>query len=253
MKKDAYTPGEPCWADCGTDLTKGPQFYASLFGWTVNDMGPDAGGYSIAEQDGAQVAGFGPQQGPGQPYWSVYFRVDDATKAAELVTSNGGTVLMPPMEVMEAGHMAVFADPLGAAFSVWQPKEHKGFGAVDEPGTYCWAELTTTDLEAASAFYASVLGLGSKESTDGPMTYVEFRLDDRSVAGMMPKPDQMPADAPPFWGVYFAVEDTDATIEKVAALGGSTLAGPMDVPPGRFAVCLDSAGALFNVIALAQS
>ena len=34
-------------------------------------MGPDAGGYSIAEQDGAQVAGFGPQQGPGQPYWSV--------------------------------------------------------------------------------------------------------------------------------------------------------------------------------------
>jgi predicted enzyme related to lactoylglutathione lyase len=252
MKKDGFAPGEPCWADCGTDLTTAPAFYKALFGWQLDDMGPDAGGYTIASNATGQVAGFGPQQSPGAPYWSVYFRTDDAAKTAELVRSAKGTVLVEPFEVMEAGTMAVLADPLGAAFCVWQPNQHAGFGAVDEPGTYCWAELVTTDVAAASAFYADVLGVTVASGADASMEYHELKLDDRSVAGMMPKPKEMPAEVPSFWGVYFAVEDTDATLRRVAELGGSTAAGPMDVPVGRFAVCVDPAGAPFSVIALAQ-
>jgi predicted enzyme related to lactoylglutathione lyase len=251
MKKDTYAPGEPCWIDCGTDLTKGPSFYADLFGWTILGLGEEAGGYTMAMLGDSQVAGFGPQQNPGPPYWSVYFRTDDATKASELVASNGGTVIMAPMEVMDAGHMAVFADPTGAAFSVWQPKEHAGFGAVNEPGTYCWAELMTTDLDAAKRFYGNVFGLTTRASDDETMNYVEFLRDGESIGGMMPKPETAPADMPPCWGVYFAVGDTDATVAKVTELGGTTIVAPMDIPPGRFAVCTDSLGAVFNVIALA--
>ncbi len=118
MKKDTFAPGEPCWIDCGTDLTKGPQFYADLFGWTIQGLGEEAGGYSMAIKGDVEVAGFGPQQNPGTPMWSVYFHTDDATKTAELVTSNGGTVLFAPMQVMEAGHLAIFADPQGAACSL---------------------------------------------------------------------------------------------------------------------------------------
>lgn len=249
MKKDTYVHGEPCWVDCGTDLSKGPQFYASLFGWTIDSMGEEAGGYCMASSDGSQVAGFGPQQGPGNPYWSVYFRVDDVAKTAELVTAHGGTVVAPPMEVMEAGHMAVFLDPTGAAFSVWQPKQHAGFGEVDAPGSFCWAELATEDLEVSKRFYADVLGLTAKDGADPTSTYVELHVDDRPVAGMMPKIEGMPSS----WGVYFAVADTDATIAKVATLGGTTVAGPADVPPGRWATFVDAVGAPFSVITLAAS
>lgn len=186
------------------------------------------------------------------PYWTVYFRVDDAVKTAELVTANGGSTLVGPMEVMEAGHMGVFTDPVGAVFAVWQPKQHAGFGAVGEPGTFCWAELVTTDVDRSRTFYGEVFGHTTRDSTE--MAYTEFRVGDQSVAGMMPKPAEMPAEIPPMWGVYFAVSDTDAAIAKVGELGGMTVFGPTDVDEaGRFANCVDPAGAMFGVITPAQA
>jgi len=250
MKKNGFAPGEVCWVDCGTDVDKATAFYCALFGWSVEDMGAESGGYRMASKGASEVAGLGPQQSPGPPFWSVYFRVDDASKTSELVQSHGGTVLVGPMEVLEAGHMAVFADPVGAAFSVWQPKQHLGFGVVDEPGSFCWAELMTTDVATSKRFYAEVFGFGAKDGEDPEMPYVEFRLDDKSVAGMMPKPSAMPAEIPPFWGVYFTVADADAAVAKVGELGGMTVVGPMDVPSvGRFAGFVDTAGAMFSVLA----
>ena len=158
---------------------------------------------------------------------------------------------MEPMEVMAAGHMAILADPTGAVFSVWQPKMHAGFGEVNVPGAYCWAELITSDLDAAKVFYKSVLGLTAKNSSDGTMDYVEFQLDGQSVGGLMATPDNAPSDMPPSWGVYFAVADADQAVEKVSQLGGSTIVPPRDIAPGRFAVVTDNVGAVFNVIALA--
>lgn len=251
MKKDTYLPGEPCWVDCGTDLEKGPAFYASLFGWTNNSMGPDAGNYTMASAGDTLVCGFGEQQNPGPPTWSVYFSVADAAKTASLVTEHGGSVLVGPVQVMDVGHMAVFTDPMGAVFSVWQPLSHKGFGAINEPGTFCWAELVTDDTAKVTPFYEAVLGWTSKQGTDPSMPYTELQVGGQSVAGMMPRPATMPKDVPSYWGVYFAVSDTNATVSKVAELGGSTIVEPMDVPPGRFATCLDTLGACFSVIALA--
>jgi uncharacterized protein len=250
MKKSGYSPGEVCWVDCGTDVAKASAFYGALFGWAIEDMGEDAGGYAMASKDGSEVAGLGPQQNPGPPFWSVYFRVDDVATTAALVEAHGGSVLLAPVEVVEAGHMAVFADPVGAAFSVWQPKQRAGFGVVDEPGAFSWAELTTTDVAASATFYGEVFGFGAKDGEDATMQYTELQLDGRSVAGMMPKPAEMPAEVPPFWGVYFTVEDADAAVARVAELGGMTVFGPMDVPSvGRFAQCVDTAGAIFSILA----
>lgn len=250
MKKDGFAPGEVCWVDCGTDVDKATAFYGALFGWSAEEMGEESGGYRIASKGGSEVAGIGPQQNPGPPFWSAYFRVDDAAKTTELVTGNGGAVLFGPMEVLEAGHMAVFTDPVGAAFSVWQPKQHLGFGVVDEPGSFCWAELVTTDVATSKKFYGEVFGFGAKDGEDPAMPYTEFQLDGKSVAGMMPRPAEMPADVPPFWGVYFTVADADAAVAKVAELGGTTVFGPMDIPSvGRFANCVDTAGAMFSILA----
>ena len=66
----------------------------------------------------------------------------------------------------------------------------------------------------------------------------------------MPKPPEMPADVPPNWGVYFAVDDADAAVARTQELGGTLLMGPMDIEPGRMAVLADPGGAMFNILKL---
>jgi len=250
MLKDKYAPGEPCWIDLGTDIPAAIGFYGPLFGWEFADAGPDAGGYHMASHASNLVAGLGVQQNPGPPTWNVYFCTHDLGRSVELVRSNGGTVLVEAVEVMAAGDMAVCADPQGAVFSFWRPHEMHGFAEVDASGTFCWAELVTSDTDAAAAFYSAVFGWGAQPGDDPAMPYVEFQLGVTSIAGMMPRPDMMPAEAPNYWGVYFAVDDTDDAVARAAALGGSTLAGPMDVSVGRFATCADPQGAIYSVIAM---
>ena len=202
---------------------------------------------------GKTVSGLGPQMNPNvPPTWMTYVNVDDADATAAKVAAAGGTVLAAPMDVMDAGRMAVLADPLGAVIGLWQPKQHTGAQLANEPGTYGWSELITTDLDASKAFYKAVFGWDAEDQGPpaGPPAYTEWKLAGRSVGGMMLKQPDMPADMPPNWGVYFVVADTDATVAKAQELGGTVFMGPADIEPGRFAVLADNVGAVFNVLAL---
>jgi hypothetical protein len=254
MKMERYEHGVPSWVDIGSpDPQAAASFYGALFGWESQEGPPEAGGYRLCEIGGIPVAGIGPAQSPGPPYWATYVNVDDADAIAALVAANGGQVLVPPMDVLDVGRMAVFMDPVGAVFSVWQPGSHPGAGLVNEPGTLSWNELITTDLDASAAFYGALFGWETDTRGEGPGAYTEWQLGGRSVAGMMAKPPMMPAEAPPMWGVYFAVADTDAAVARIVELGGSVMVAPTDIEPGRFAVVADPHGAVFNVIALSEA
>ena len=137
MEFERYDDGVPSWVDLGsTDLAKSREFYGGLFGWNCPEGPPEAGGYSVCDLGGKTVAGLGPQMNPAMPpVWMTYVNVDDADDTVAKVAANGGTVFMPPMDVMEAGRMAVFADPVGAVIGLWQPKQHTGAQVVNEPGT----------------------------------------------------------------------------------------------------------------------
>src|SRR3954471_15628083 len=98
-KRTAYLPGTPSYIDIGSpDPEATSAFYSALFGWKVNDLGPDAGGYRMAQIDGDDVAGIGPQAAPGPPYWTTYITVDDADVSAKKVEAAGGTVIVPVMD-----------------------------------------------------------------------------------------------------------------------------------------------------------
>jgi predicted enzyme related to lactoylglutathione lyase len=211
---------------------------------------PETGGYRVAMVGDRAVAGIGQAQNPGPPFWATYVAVASADDAAEKVAAAGGQVLLPPMDVLDVGRMAVFVDPVGAVFSVWQAGTHPGAQLVNEPGTWSWCELLTTDVAASKAFYGAVFGWTSNTVAAGDGEYTEWQIDGRSIAGMMQKPPTLPAEVPPHWAVYFAVTDTDAAVARVAELGGSVLMPPLDIEPGRFAVVADPYGAPFNVIAL---
>src|SRR6188768_3987216 len=127
-ERTSYEPGTPSWVDIGTDVEGAKAFYGALFGWDTQDAGPpeETGGYGFFMQNGWMVAGYGPQQNPGPPFWSCYVSVDDADAAAKKIEAAGGTTVMAPMDVMKAGRMGVFQDPAGALFSLWQPGQHFG-------------------------------------------------------------------------------------------------------------------------------
>ena len=248
MEIDRYDHGVPSWVDLGTtDLPGAKAFYGQLFGWVVQEGPPEAGGYCLATVRDKPVAGIGPQMNPAAPpAWMTYVNVGEAEAVADAVRQGGGQVLAGPLDVLDVGRMCVCADPLGAVFGLWQPGTHRGAGLVNEPNTYCWSELVTTDLEASKRFYASVFGWDGAAA--GP--YTEWKLGGRSVGGMMEKPPTIPAEVPPYWGVYFAVEDTDAAVARATGLGASTILAATDIEPGRFAVLADPVGAIFQVIAL---
>lgn len=251
-----YEPGTPMWVDLGTpDVKASISFYSQLFGWQAEDMGEEAGHYHLFRQEGKMVAGGGPLMSPQQPTaWSTYVHTPDAATTAKSVRDAGGQVLVEPFPVMDQGVMAVFADPSGAVISVWQPQQHRGAELVNRPFGFCWNELQTRDLEAVKAFYPRVFNWGIRENNgpDGKVAYVEWLLNGRTIAGCMPMGDQIPAQVPPHWLVYFAVDDADATAQKAQQLGARMMMPPMDIPQGRFSVLTDPQGATFGEIRMRQ-
>ncbi len=115
------------------------------------------------------------------------------------------------------------------------------------PGTFCWVELASSDLEAARAFYPPLLGWELEDdpiSSDEP--YVRATLGGRPVAAMFDPPSQR--GGPANWGSFVSVEDADATAARVKELGGRVLLGPVDVrDAARIAVIQDSQGAVLGL------
>lgn len=249
----SYDHGVPAWVDLGSgDLAESVRFYEGLFGWEHQDMGAEAGHYTMFSLGGKTVAAVGPLMMDGQPeVWSTYVNVTNADDVATTIAAAGGLTLAPNFDVMDAGRMGVYMDPTGAAFSLWEPKSTIGAELVNEPGALCWNELNTRDIEKSKEFYSKVFGWSPQDNQMEGMAYTEWQIDGRTVGGMLPMPEMVPAEVPNHWLVYFATTDTDAMAAKVTELGGSVIAGPFDVPPGRMAVFTDPRGATFAVIAMA--
>jgi len=251
-----YAQGTPSWVDLATtDVEDAKRFYSALFGWSFRTDTGEWGSYTMCFLREKAVAGLMEQPRDQQnqgvpPHWITYITVENVDETATKIPGAGGTTVVPPMDVLESGRMLVAQDPAGAFTSFWEPKDHVGAQIANEPGTLSWNELQVNDVEAAKAFYESVLGIET-QTTDmgGGSFYTTFVVGGRSVAGMMEIQKEW-GPVPPHWDVYFAVEDTDATIEKAKARGGDVLVPAMDIPKvGRFAGLQDPQGAVFYVIA----
>lgn len=248
-ERTSYKPGTPSWVDIGVpDTAKAAEFYGALFGWEADlDLGPEAGGYGMFTLRGKNVAGVGPQQNLDMPpFWTVYVTVDDLAASTARAEDAGATTVAGPMEVLDAGHMAVFQDPVGSFVSMWQPNQHIGAEIVNETGSFCWNELATTDLAAAKAFYQSVFDWGVVDEGDTGASI--FTVDGEVVCGAHTAGD---GDFPA-WTVWFTVDETDASTAQVRELGGAVYMDPTDMSFGRGAVVADSAGAVFGIASLTQ-
>jgi predicted enzyme related to lactoylglutathione lyase len=238
-----YEHGVPSWVDMGApDPQAALAFYSELLGWEGQDLGEEAGHYTIVSKNGKMVAAISTAQQPGPPWWSTYVNVDDVDQVTKKAEAAGGEVVVAPMDVMTAGRMAVYRDTTGAFISAWQPQDHLGAQLVNETGAFCWCELGSSDLEKSKRFYAEVFGW----SWGGAPEYAEAQVSGRSIAGVMPRPEAIPAEVPDHWLVYFGATDLDGDAQKAQSLGATQVVEPTDIPNmGRFAVFLDPQGAVF--------
>ena len=279
FERDGYPPSVPCWVDTAQpDPVAATEFYGALFGWEFEDRMPaGAGGhYFVAKLRGRDVAAVGsrPQETDSTPVWNTYIWVESADDAAAEAKDAGGTVLVEPFDVLDAGRMAVLADPSGAVFSVWQANEHKGAQLVNEAGTWNWSDLNTRDLDGSKAFYGALFGWEAQSVKVGEFDGTMWRLPgyaevlealepglrlrqaehgapvgfEDAIGWMIPMTSgQSAEDAPPYWSVTFAVDGTDAIADQAAQLGGTIIVAPFDAGPVRVAVLSDPQGAIFSV------
>jgi len=247
------------WADVAVpDTGAGAAFYTGLFGWEVRPpSGDDPMQYTLFLNEGQPVAGMsrltGDERAAGQPpAWSSYVIVDDVRTLAEQFAAHGGTVLVEPFDIPEAGSMFFGLDPVGAAIGFWEAGEHGGAGAFDVPGAMTWNELACRDVAAALAFYEAILPWTADSQDYDGFTYTSIVLDGESNGGYYDMTGVLPADTPPHWFVWYSVADADATAARATELGGAVERAPNDTPFGRMAVIRDPQGPVFGVIALRQ-
>lgn len=259
-----FVPGSPCWLDLGIpDIDAAAAFYRAVFGWNHRSFGPEAGGYGAFELDGRTVGALGPlSEEAARPAWTIYFTTEDADAAARSTEQLGGAVRTAPTDVGEAGRLAQLTDATGARFAVWQPFATTGLEATDEPGTLCWTELFTTDVDAAKDFYGALFGWRTQDMPlpGGAGAYSLISPyrggQERMQGGMMrlSAEELAPVGGRPYWHPVFGSADCDATVAEVTAGRGSVQTGPEDVENvGRVAVCVDPWGADFVVLTPEES
>ena len=253
-KRTSYPNGTFSWVENATTDQEGAKgFYADLFGWEYEDS-PVGDGiyYSMAKLGGSYVAAIAPQQPDEQsmgvpPHWNSYITVDDVDAVSARVEELGGTLHAPPFDVMEVGRMSALSDPTGAVVYLWQPKQHIGAGLVNVQGAFCWNELATRDPERAQAFWSELLGWSYEQVSETP-AYWSIRHNGRSNGGMRMLGDELPAEVPAHWLVYFAADSIDATVEQATAAGAQTLEPKSQAGGANFyAVLTDPAGSVFGL------
>jgi predicted enzyme related to lactoylglutathione lyase len=268
--RDGYIAGVPCWVDTSQpDPEAAAEFYGGLFGWDLEQVMPPQSPtkYFVARLRGGDVAAISSQEegSSAAPAWSTYVWVDSADETAAKVRDAGGSVLSEPFDVMDAGRMAVLADPEGAAFCVWQAGRHRGANIVNEHGSVNFNDLRTSDVEGAKAFYGAVFGWSALEmggnffswTLPGYGDHLE-ELDPGSrermaemgapagFADVVASLGSASAGEPSHWGVTFGVDDADAIAAKAGELGGKVVAPPFDAPWVRTTVIADPQGATFT-------
>jgi uncharacterized protein len=113
-------------------------------------------------------------------------------------------------------------------------------------GAPCWIDLFSSDPARAEQFYGRLFGWTAEATGEEFGGYVNFRLGDALIAGMMRNDGS--AGTPDVWSTYLAVADAKATTEGALAAGGQALLEPMQVGElGTMGLLADPGGAAIGL------
>jgi len=246
--------GRFIWYELGTkDPDAAKAFYTAALGWGAQPFameGPMEYTVWMAGEDG--VGGVMKMEEMA-PHWLGYVYVGDVDAALSRATELGGRVMVPGTDIPNVGRFGIVADPQGGGVGLLQPSGEDRPHDMRAVGKIGWHELHTTDSTAAWQFYSGLFGWQPATSMDmgEDGVYSIFRhaadAEDAWLGGMDDMAGRM--NSQPLWLYYVNVDRMAPTLERITTGGGKVLHGPMDVPGGKAAQCLDPQGAVFAIFA----
>jgi predicted enzyme related to lactoylglutathione lyase len=234
-----------------TDMQAAKAFYAAVVGWGTRDAPMGGLPYTVFTAGEAPVSGMMELPRTARtmgerPMWIGYVYVEDVDATADRIKLLGGTVHVPPQDILYASRFSVVSDPQMATFALfkWQSPGQEQPVSPRTRGRVAWHELLAADSEKAWAFYSELFGWKKAETYISTMgAYQQFSAGGQTVGGMMTMPPTVPVSC---WLYYFNVGDIDAAVKRVKAGSGQVLRDPMEVPGGSWIVqCADPQGAIF--------
>lgn len=246
-----------------SDPDAAAEFYGPVVGWSISPQAdPQAGGMNyrmIGRSDGGSAGGvlrLSPEmiEGGARSCWLGYIEVDDVDAAVAAATADGGAVQMPATD-LPVGRIAMIADPQGAPIYLMkpippagQPDAQSDVFSVDRPQHVRWNELSTSDPDAATAFYTGHFGWTQEGAM--PMgelgDYKFIQHEGTAIGAIMRKVPELPAS---IWTFYIGVDDIDRAAEAIKVQGGKVIMGPHEIPGGEFSlVGIDRLGATFGLV-----
>jgi uncharacterized protein len=122
-------------------------------------------------------------------------------------------------------------------------------GQQRSQASFAWYELLTTNVAAARAFYAGVVGWEALDAPTAAFPYAVFSAGNAEIGGLMElQPDARRMGATPRWLGYVAVEDIDDSVARLKRLGGSVQVPPTDSNIGRLSIVADPQTASFGIV-----
>ena len=256
--------GDFIWYELMTpDADAATRFYGAVVGWNIiKDPDPGESGIDyrhIMRKDGQLNGGVlnltqAMCDGGAHPCWLGYIHVANVDAAIIAITAKGGTLHMPATDI-DVGRFALVTDPQGTPFYIMTPVPGPGTEGMrsdvfsyDQPQHVRWNELSTTDPDAALAFYKAEFGWDQEGEMDmGPMGAYRFIQNDGvGIGAVMAKMPEMPVSA---WTYYIGVDDIDRAAAAVTQEGGTITFGPMEIPGGEFSLNgIDPQGAAFGLV-----
>ena len=246
------------WYELITPDPKGAKaFYDSVVGWDMDaEAAPGPVEYRmIKRSDGGNAGGVlrlndDMASHGARPVWLGYVNVDDVDATVGSIEQAGGKAMMPATDIPTVGRIAMVTDPQGAPFYIMKPippagqedKQSDAF-SVDQPQHVRWNELSTSDPDAAIAFYTKHFGWGQEGEMDmGELGAYRFiQRGEVMIGAVMPLMEGMPAS---IWSYYIGVDDIDRALAAVKANGGTVTNDPMEIPGGEYAMnAIDPQGA----------
>jgi hypothetical protein len=251
-----HLPGKLVWADL---ITTNPEaataFYCGLLGWTAAPLEQKGKGYTVFSNNGTPVAGLAPRTARGGSHpsrWIGFYAVTDIGATLALVTKYGGTVRAGSRNFPDRGYQAIVTDKDTVPIGILQSSSGDSPDGEPAPGDWNWFELYVKSPKDTAEFYHAAIGFdfAPDTNTDRKSDLV-LSSEGRARGGVAPLSGE---DPKPSWLGVIRVADLDATLAKVAGLGGEVLLAPHPVEFGsRFAIILDSTGGTVGLVQYADN
>lgn len=246
------------WSDTFIlDWEKGKEFYSELFNWNFVDQYHEGQlVYTLACHDldanppeSTSIVGMASLEGcdfEGPCHWMAYLLVENVDETIEKFKSANGTVYKGPMDVMDAGRMAVCGDAQGKMIMLWQQLGHSGSQIKGVHGTLCWFELITSEVAAAIDFYCSVFDWTVEKETISTGDIWLCKYQKSIIGGIHDRLEE--AGNHELWLPYFRVDNINDSLKIIDRWKGSMVAGIFEEPAiGKYAVAADFEGNMFGL------